>query len=45
MSEDTTEEEFREAAAKVDESHKQAVAELRARVEKAMAEALGKLKV
>ena len=45
MSEDTTEKEFKSAADQVDEAHRQTVAELRAKVEKAKSETLAKLKV
>ena len=45
MSEDSTEEEFASAAAQVEAAHRQAVAELRSKVEKAKSEALKKLKV
>jgi hypothetical protein len=45
MSEEIAEEEFKSAADRVDDAHKQAVAELRAKVQKAKSDALGKLKV
>jgi hypothetical protein len=45
MSEDATEREFKSAADRVDEAHKQAVADLRTKVEKAKSETLAKLKV
>jgi hypothetical protein len=45
MSEEFTEEEFKSAAAQVDDAHKQAVAELRAKVAKVKSDALSKLKV